>query len=99
MNDSWSWAYGFKCYEMLRAVDDMRTLGRELKALYAMKSSRLWLVRTSPSLELKALDTMNNSRLWVYDSGYYEELRVLEDMNKSGSCELKPLYVMKNLGL
>ena len=23
MNDSQSWAYGFKCYEKLRAVDDV----------------------------------------------------------------------------
>ena len=42
-----------------------RTPGHELRALYAMNSSELWLTGTSPSRELKALDSMNNSGLWV----------------------------------
>ena len=43
----------------------MEESGRELKALYAMNNSGLWLKKMSPNRELKALDAMNNSRLWV----------------------------------
>ena len=100
MNDSLLWSYSFKCCEKLRAGMTWRTPSRELRALYAMNNSELWLTRTSLSHELKALYAMNNSRFWVmsysrlsaYSFWCYEELRVLEDMNELGSHELKPLY-------
>ena len=41
------------------------TPGRELKALDAMNSSRLWLKLTTLGHELRALDAMNNSWLWL----------------------------------
>ena len=40
-------------------------LGRELKTLNAMNSSRLWMTRTTPGCELRALEAMNNSGLWM----------------------------------
>ena len=42
-----------------------KTPSHELKTLYAMNSSKLWLTRMSPSRELKALDAINNLGLWV----------------------------------
>ena len=99
MNDSWSWAYGFKCYEMLRVVDDMSTPGSELRVVVEKKESQSWAHGSRCYEQLEVVDDMSYSRFWAYDFGCYEELRVLEDMNESGSCELKPLYVKKNLRL
>ena len=39
------------------------TLGRELRALYAMNSSGLWLTWMTLCHELRALDAMKNSGL------------------------------------
>ena len=41
------------------------TLDRKLRALDAMNSSGLWMIRATPSGELKALDAINNSELWM----------------------------------
>ena len=42
-----------------------RTPGCEVRALYAMNNSGLWLTRMNLNHELKALNTINNPRLWV----------------------------------
>ena len=36
MNDSGSWAYNFRCYEQLRAMNDMNNFASKLRALNAM---------------------------------------------------------------
>ena len=41
-----------KWYEQLRAINDMKDLGRELKALDALKSSGLWMIRTTRGPDL-----------------------------------------------
>ena len=41
------------------------TLGYELRALNAMKSSRLWMISTIQGLELKTLNFMNSKGEWM----------------------------------
>ena len=60
-----SYAQGSRCYEQLWVLDVYMTLGRELKALDAMNSSRFWMICRTLGRELKALVAMNNSRLWM----------------------------------
>ena len=44
INDYGSYAKGFKCYEQLKAVDDVNnSRSYELMALNAMNNSRLWI--------------------------------------------------------
>ena len=52
MNDSESWAQGFRCYEQLKVVVDI-------------KYSGLWMTWATSSCEVKALDSMNSLGLWI----------------------------------
>ena len=84
MNESWPWPYGFKFYKKRSALMTWRIPDRELRALYAMNSSGMWLRRMSPSHELNTLNVMNNSRLWVTWATLGHELPTLDVMKNSG---------------
>ena len=64
-NESGLWAQGSRCYEQLKVIDDMNDLGSELKALNAMKSSRLWMTWATPGCELNNVDVMDGLGLWM----------------------------------
>ena len=86
MNDSRLWAKGFRCYEQLRVV------------VY-MKESRLWALGFRCYEQLRPVDDMSYSTSWAHGFRCYEQLKPVVDMNDSGSCELKSLGDMNNLGL
>ena len=54
MNDYILWAQGSRYYEQLKAMDDMNDWGHQLKALYAMNNSVLWLRRKTIGREPRA---------------------------------------------
>ena len=65
MDESGSWAQGFRFYEQLRVVDDMNDLGsHELKPLNAMNNLGLGMIWTIISHELMALNVKNDSRCY-----------------------------------
>ena len=71
MNGSGSLAYGYKCYQNLRVVDDMNTfrssatLGYELRDLDAIKNSGQWSIRMTLGYEMRALNVIKTSRVWM----------------------------------
>ena len=61
-----------------------KTLSYELKALFVMKSSRLWLIRKSLRHKLMDLDAINNSWLLMTWAILGHEFMTLDDMKNSG---------------
>ena len=82
MNDSKSWAQGFKYYEQLKVMDDMNNSGScELRPLDAMNNLRM--IWTILGHEHMSLNVMNNSRLSMIWTTLGGEVRALDAMNNS----------------
>ena len=64
MNDYRLWNQGYRYYEQLKAIININDFGFELKALGAMNSLGLWMIRTILGHDLKGLDAMNSLR-WL----------------------------------
>ena len=61
MNDSMSWAQGSRCYEQLRAMDDINNSGfTELKTLDVINNSSLYMIWMIMGYNIKALNAMNS---------------------------------------
>ena len=82
MNDSWSWAYNFKCYEKLRMVDDV-------------EDSWSWAQDFICLEQLTVMVDKNESQSWAQGSRCYEQLKVVGDMSNFGSWVMT-LDAMKN---
>ena len=64
-----------------------------------MNESGSWVKDSRCFEQFIDMDDMNNSVWWAQGSRCYEKLKVVDDMNNLDSYELRPLYVMNNLGL
>ena len=72
-----------KCYEQLRAVDDMNDWWSHAKGSRCYEQLRVVDgMNNSRSYELKALYAMNNSRLWTTWTIPVRDLKSLDAMNK-----------------
>ena len=103
MKDSKSRAQGFKYYAQLKVVDYMKKswswdegsrFYTQVWAFDGMKGSRSSAQGFRCYEQLGAVVDMNDFGLWAQGSRYYEQLRVVDGMIESGSCDLKPLYIM-----
>ena len=83
MNDSGLRAQGSRCYQRLKAIDDLSYYGAWAQALDAMKNSLMWLKWKTQGRDQRALDSMNNLGLWITWATQGHELRDLETMNNS----------------
>ena len=73
MSNSRSFAYGSRCYEQLKVVDDTNnSRSNELRPLDGMNNSGVWMIWTILDCETMALKCC-------------EQLKLVIDMNDSGS--------------
>ena len=47
-------------YKQLKAIDDMKYYGHQLKTLGPMNSNNFWMIKATLSHELMSLNAMNN---------------------------------------
>ena len=83
MNDSWSWAQGSICYELVRVMNDSRS-STQGSSCYE---------------QLRVVIDLNDSMLSAQSSRCYEQLRVVDDMNDLGSCEVWSLDALNTIRL
>ena len=60
MNDYGSCAHCSSFYKQLKAIDDMKYYGHQLKTLGPMNSNSFWMIKATLSRELMSLNAMNN---------------------------------------
>ena len=66
MNDSKSWAQGFKCYEQLKVVDDMSYTRSWAQRCGCYEMTKVVDdTNYSGSRDISNLDAINNSELWM----------------------------------
>ena len=95
MNDSELWAQGSRCYEQLKVMDDMNSLGSyEMRPLDAMNNLGIRMIWMILSHEPMSLNVMNNLGLWMIWMTLGHDLKALDAMNNS---ELGMIWMTQDL--
>ena len=81
LNDSESCAQGSRCYEQLKAMDDMNNSWSWTYDSKYYDNSMLWMAWATPGRELRALDATNNLGLWLTSMTLGHEPRALDAMH------------------